>query len=101
MRDAALGRAGLEGLEAVDPLRIGRGAPPSRELRVVVAAIAVGLPDLDHHVVERRAVALRDFPDDLYFVAELIGARGEFAREERPERHLAGRNELHGSLAVA
>src|SRR5205823_20760 len=88
-----------------------RGASPAEEIRIVVAAFGVGLPDLDHHVVERLGVELGDDAADLDHLAvgalagddrQVIGALRELAREERPERHLGGRGEArHGMRGAA
>src|SRR3546814_6940747 len=61
-------RAGLHGVEHEAVLRIGAGAAapeaPERDVaarvsRVGVASLRVGLPDLDHGVVDRRALAVQ------------------------------------------
>src|SRR3954471_8693258 len=110
MGKAPLARARPDSAKAVHAARIGRGAPPAEEIVRIVAAATVGLPDLDHQVVERPAVELRDASCDLDRLAgrtlaadhgEVARALRELAREERPERHLAGGYQLHGRRAVA
>src|SRR3954471_12880926 len=110
MGKAPLARARPDGAKAVHAAPIGRGAPPAEEIARIVAAAAVGLPDLEHQVVERPAVELGDASGDLDRLArgEVAAAQGEvvrclreLAREERPERHLAGGDQLHGRRAVA
>src|SRR3954471_6796751 len=110
MGKAPLARARPDGAKAVHAARIGRGAPPTEEIARIVAAAAVGLPDLEHQVVERPAVELRDATCDLDRFAgralaadhgEVVRCLRELAREERSERHLARRHQLQGSRAAA
>ncbi len=69
---------GLDGVEAVDPVLVGGGAAEPLELRVRqraivarigVAALGIRLPDLDHGVVDRLAVAVEDHAFDADLVA--------------------------------
>src|SRR5258708_35896476 len=108
MRGAPVVRAWLDGGEAVDTIGIGGGAAPAVELGVVVAALAVGLPDFHDDVIERLTVELRDAAGDLDHLflfharGKVVGALGELAREEWPERHLSRRDEArHGSEGTA
>src|SRR6478672_4034649 len=107
MRCPPFGRSWLYGLENINSVGIGGGAAPAEEGGVVEASLRVGLPDLEHHVVERTAVGLHHAAGDFDRLAlgargEIVRACGEFAREERPERHLSrGHQRLHGSSAAA
>ncbi len=75
MRRPALGRAGPDRAEAVAAVLVGRGPAPAKEIRIgfgvprvrgmPVDALRVRLPDLDHEVVERRAVLLHHAARDL------------------------------------
>src|SRR6185503_1989756 len=86
---------------------VSRGAAPAAEGGIVEAPLGVGLPDLEHHVVERAAVGLHHAAGNfdrltLSTRGEVVRAGGELAWEERPERHLRrGHVPRHGSSAAA
>src|SRR6267378_1125321 len=110
MRQPPVIRAGLDGAEPIHAVRIGGGAAPAAEVRRIVAAAAVRLPDLDHDLVERPAVELRDAAAHLDHLArrratvehgEIVRAARELGREERSERHFSRWHELHGRDGVA
>jgi hypothetical protein len=107
VRCPPLGRTGSYGPEEVNPVCIRRGPAPAEERGVVEAALRIGLPDLEHQVVERAAVGL-DHPaghlDHLTsgVLAKVVCTRRELAREEGAERHLRGGHEpLHGIPGLA
>src|SRR3954470_3967595 len=90
VRCATFVSAGLHGAKAVDTVGVGGGAPLAEEIGIVEATAAVGLPELEHDVIQRPAVDLRDATgdlDDLTRRAHGQVARGlrELARKERPE----------------
>src|SRR6185436_2934179 len=81
-------RTRLDGFENVNTIGVSRGAAPAAEGGVVEAALGVGLPDLEHHVVERAAVSLRHAAGNfdrltLSTRGEVVRAGGELAWEER------------------
>ena len=107
MRCPPLGGSGFYGSENINTGGVGGGTAPAAESGVVEAPLRVGLPDLEHHVVERAAVGLHDAPGDFDRFAlgtrgEIVRAGREFGREEWPECHLRrGNQRLHGSAAAA
>src|SRR6185436_19795593 len=110
VRRPAANLAGSYCLEEVPSAPVGRRAAPAEEIRVVEAALGVGLPDLDHHVVERLAVELADDAADLDHLAlgalagddrQVVGTLRELARKERAERHLGGGRETRHMRGAA
>ena len=85
---APSGGAGLDGAEAIDAVGVGGGAAPAEEVGIVEAALGVGLPDLEHHVVERLAVELRDAAGDL----DRLALRRLAARSFAPCANSRGKN---------
>ena len=111
---AARHRAGLDRHHPEAALAVGRDPPEAAEIRVerlvvlavlgmVVAAGGVGLPQLDHRVRHRRAVAVEHPPLDRDALARRV-APGQIApfrpvepeMKERPDRLRRGRDQLLG-----
>src|SRR5688500_1389448 len=64
---------GLDRPKGIDSVGVGRGAAPAEEVRIVEPSLRIGLPDLEHQVVERPAIGLHHASGDLDRVALRIG----------------------------